>query len=167
MGTVEQRLAATKDWLVVAALIAFLVLMAIISFRWLTGAVAPAAPDATRIVDYTNFTVILLTTVTVVFTIAAVLLAAGSIMGFRTMRRGASDYARRGVAREIDRAFEQGGAAYEEIRRQFTDPTQPLHLLLRHEIGRQLTEQLSLYNIASSADSPPDEEDPADEGQVS
>jgi hypothetical protein len=154
-----------RDWLILLLLLALLILVGVVAYGWLTAAITPAAVGAKAIIDYANFTVILLTTVTVLFTIAAVLLAAGSIMGFRTMRRGAAEYARRSVATEIDRAFEQGGAAYDEIRRQFQDPEHPLHEWLRNEIGRQITEQLALYDIAGSGGEP-DEEDPRDEGQV-
>lgn len=152
-------------WVILRFAFAFLilVLLAIVTYQVTYSTLLPDASRQLQIVDYTNVVVILLTTVTVLFTVAAIALALAGIWGFRNIKEAAAEYARRSVALEIGKAFQPGGAAYEHIRKEFQDPDAPLNSWLRNEISRQVTETLALY----PAELDIDESDPKDEGEVS
>jgi len=155
--------ATTRDVLLCISLLAAILLAGVVIYRWTTATLIPATPGSKALIDYTNVVVILLTTVTVLFTVAALALALLGAVGVRNMKRSAEEYARNNVSVEIDRAFDQGGAAYDEIRKQFQDPDHSMHRWLRNEIERQVKEQIALYG---GPESNVDEDDPADEGAV-
>lgn len=161
----KSSLVPLKNALLCILLVAILIFVGAVTYRWTSSTLIPATPGSKVIIDYTNVVVILLTTVTVLFTVAALALALIAAVGVRNMRRGAEQYARSSIASEIDRAFDQGGLAYVEIQRQFEDPANPIHQWLRNEIGREITDQLSLVGHGGGAGEP-DEDDPKDEGLV-
>jgi hypothetical protein len=163
MANRKSGAATLRDVLVCIVLLAAILLAGIVIYRWTTSTLIPATPGSKELIDYTNVVVILLTTVTVLFTVAALALALLGAVGVRNMKRSAEEYARNNVATEIDRAFDQGGAAYDEIRKQFQDPDHAMHRWLRNEIERQVKEQAALYGVPQAD---VDEDDPADEGAV-
>jgi len=147
----------------VAFCLAALLLLGFIAYRIAYSTLATDPSGHLQIVDYTNIVVILLTTVTVLFTVAAIALGLAGIWGFRNIKEAAGEYARQSVSREIGNAFEPGGAAYEEIRREFQNDYAPLNRWLRHQIRREVTESLAFYRPGLDVD----ESDPTDEGDVS
>ncbi|MEB3416849.1 hypothetical protein VCJ71_12325 [Alteriqipengyuania sp. WL0013] len=117
-------------------------------------------PNGNVLVDYVNVVVILLTTVTVFFTVAAIALAILGIWGFRNIKSDAAKSAEDSVKITMKDAFEPNGVAYNEIREEIIDESGPLGKWLRQEIQRQVTEQLTVRRAQLVVD----EDDATDEG---
>ncbi len=121
-------------------------------------------PDGTVAVDYVNIVVILLTTVTVLFTIAALALAVLAFYGYRNIQKDAANAAEKAIESKLNEkirtSFKVGGAAFEEIKSEITADNGALGNWLRNEIEREVTEQLAYPRPSIGVD----EDDPSDEG---
>ena len=115
-------------------------------------------------VDYTNIVVILLTTVTILFTVAALFLALLGVLGFNNIKVEAGKFAKTSALEQITTAFQEDGEALNQIRLEFQKDG-PLRELIERQISIEVTEKLAFY---SSLQSPPfaiNENDPGDEGE--
>ena len=75
-------------------------------FSLLTG----KSEKSSVIVDYNGILTVLLTTVTVIFTVCAIVLAVLGIFGFRNLKRDAGQYAEAQALSEIAKAFGPNGS---------------------------------------------------------
>ena len=82
-----------------------------IMFSLLRGAPVGDTPE----VDYNAIVVILLTTVTVIFSFCAIVLAIIGIIGFRNLKINAGRYAETQVVKKIEGAFQENGVAIDKI----------------------------------------------------
>lgn len=71
-------------------------------------------------IDYTNVVVILLTTVTVIFSVCAIALAILGVVGFNNLKRDAIRLASQKASAEIESAFLEGGSALTHIENEMT-----------------------------------------------
>jgi hypothetical protein len=157
-------------WRYFYAAIAFIatLALAIIAYKLSFGASGePASPSSTG-VDYTNFVVVLLTTVTVIFSVCALVLAVLGIAGFRNLKREAGKFASQQALAEIAAAFDEGGRAQLQIRKEFTDEDGHLKKWAEARIRKEVIELLPLITdrLLKSAGSGVDDDAPTDEGDV-
>jgi hypothetical protein len=150
------------------ALIATLAL-AVIAYKLSFGAAAENPTQPSTGIDYTNFVVILLTTVTVIFSVCALVLAILGIVGFRSLKKEAGKFASQQALAEIAAAFDEGGRAQLQIRKEFTDPDGHLKKWAEGRIRKEVIELLPLITDRLSRNPPDlglDEDAPTDEGDV-
>ena len=162
-SSLKGRLAVIESFVVWCRVI--LLGLAVVGVAVLTYALAKTGlsqtlPDGDVLVDYVNVVVILLTTVTVFFTVAAIALAILGIWGFKNIKSDAAKSAEDSVKSTMKDAFEPGGVAYIEIREEIIDESGPLGRWLRQEIQRQVTEQLTIRRAELTIN----EDDASDEG---
>lgn len=134
--------------------------VATLAYALAKSGLSQTLPDGDALVDYVSVVVILLTTVTVFFTVAAIALAILGIWGFKNIKSDAAKTAEQSVKSTMKDAFEPNGLAYNEIRDEIIDKSGPLGKWLRQEIQRQVTEQLTVRRAELAVD----EEDATDEG---
>lgn len=144
-------------------MLSILACLSVIAYKLTFASLGQGRTEALQHVDYTNIVVILLTTVTVVFTLFAVALAGLSIWGFNNIKITTSEIAKETAEKEFKTAFNEGGQADNIIRDEFTKDAGPLQTWVKKQIKVQVSEQLALYNPSDKID----EDDPTDEGNIS
>ena len=100
-------------WVVIAILLASSGI--ILAGKAVFDVMNPVPSGGNPVVDYNAVVVILLTTVTVIFSFCAVVLAIIGIIGFRNLRINAGRYAEGKVHQNIENAFKEDGVAIERI----------------------------------------------------
>ena len=95
-------------------------------------------------IDYTNAVVILLTTVSVIFTVCALILAILGIVGFRNLKRDAGKFASQQALSSIDVAFSEGGIALQQIENEFTREDGHLKKWVERKLRQEVIELLPL-----------------------
>lgn len=136
----------------------------------LTGEQLTPAGNAREVkIDYTNIVVILLTTITVFFTVCALALATLEVIGFRSLKRDAGRFASQQALSAISSSFDEGGQALAKIQDEFTKEDGHLKKWAEGRIRREVIELLPLVIDrlpSSAAGYGLDEDAPTDEGQV-
>ncbi|MBA4046357.1 MAG: hypothetical protein C0471_18360 [Erythrobacter sp.] len=136
--------------------------MAIASFLYRQG-----GPNSGQTINYTDLVTILLTTVTVIFAIAAAALTLIGVWGFRNIKKDAGKYAANEADKEITKviqsALQPGGTFMETLGQEIQGGEGPFGQWLRVQIERQVTEQLGPLRASLVVD----ESDPSDEGDQS
>lgn len=121
-----------------------------------------AVADRDGPIDYTNIAVVLLTTVTVVFSIFAIALAALGVWGFNNIKKEAGKFARGTAHRAIKDAYLKGGPAHQQIRSELLSSDSDFRRLLEQEIEKGIIAYRSVYGHTPGMD--PDT--PTDEGDI-
>jgi hypothetical protein len=120
--------------------------------------------EADKTISYTDVVVLLLTTVTVIFAVAATALTLVGVWGFKNLIEDASKYAAKAadveIGRTIQRAFESDGIFAEGMANEVREGNGPFAEWLRAEVQRQVREQMAFTRL----EVPIDENDPSDEG---
>lgn len=94
--------------------------LAVIAYKLAFGSLEAEAAPTPPGIDYTNVVVILLTTVTVIFSVCALALAVLAVVGFRSLKRDAGKFASQQALIEITAAFNEGGRAHDQIQEEFS-----------------------------------------------
>lgn len=135
------------------------VFFAIVSFIYRQG-----GPNSAQNVNYVDVVTILLTTVTVVFTVAALALTLVGVWGFKTLVDDAKKYAAKTADEEVQRtiqsAFDSDGIFSQGMANELRTGSGPFAEWLRAAVEREVTYQMALSNRGE----PVDEDDPSDEG---
>lgn len=118
--------------------------LAVIAYKLVYGVVKKSNSITPVSIDYTNAVVILLTTVTVIFSVCAVALAVLGVFGFRNLKRDAGRFASREALREIGTAFEEGGVALAQIELEFTREDGHLKRWVDRRLRQEVIELLPL-----------------------
>lgn len=71
------------------------------------------------VIDYNNLVVVLLTTVTVIFSVFAIVLGLLGVFGFNNLKKDAGKYAEAQAIGEIEKAFSPDGIALQHISEEF------------------------------------------------
>lgn len=155
---------------VYAALLAIIALAAgILAFHAIYGLLNSAPNDALARTSYENVVVVLLTTVTVIFTLFAVVLAVLTFVGPRALKREAGKYAEKAVLQAIENAMQPGGKAARIIEQKFPPNDGPTKDWIQDRIERQVIALLPLIldrMALSSGVGPVDPSSPEDEGDI-
>ena len=138
--------------------------LAVVAYNISFSSLETTTNSGLKSVDYTNIVVILLTTVTILFTVAAIFLALLAVLGFNNIKVEAGKFAKTSAIDEIKLAFQEDGEALKQIQRELQNEG-PLRDWIRRQIGIDVTEQLALYSSIQSTSAAIDEDDPADEGE--
>ena len=151
-----------RFWRIFYAATAFVSTLALVvlAYKLTFGALRPSArlPEG---IDYTNIVVILLTTVTVVFSVCALALGVLGVVGFQSLRKEAGKFASQRALAEISTAFNEGGSAHIQIQSEFTREDGHLKRWVERRIRQEVIALLPLV-----IDRLKDDDDPTDEGQV-
>jgi hypothetical protein len=109
-------------WSKIAAGMLFLctVFLAILAFKSIYFLLYFAPQGSKAQIDFSTIVVVLLTTVTVVFSVCAIALAIIGAIGFKNLKSEAGNFAAEQVVRKIQAAFSQGGVALTQIDTEFS-----------------------------------------------
>lgn len=143
--------------------------IAILAFVQISGFLNAAAPTAKVETSYEEIVVILLTTVTVLFTVAALVIGILAFMGPRAIRREATKYAEKAVLKSIEEAMKPGGKATTLLENGFPPNEGPVKDWMELRVERQVISVLPLIldRVAvKSSVGPVDPKASEDEGQV-
>lgn len=125
-------------WRVVGALLALASIFAIVRIITSLPKIIPSS-DGTM-VDYSQLVVLLLSTVTIIFAIAAVILTILGIVGYRNLIARASKHAESQVQKKIESAFSEGGIAVQRIDAAFDRKDGKLHPWMEERIRIEVIE---------------------------
>jgi hypothetical protein len=158
-------------WRVFYAVLAVLAIaiLALIAYNLTSGVIERVQGTAPARIDYTNIVVILLTTVTVIFSVCALALAVLAVISFRGLKREAGKFASQQAANAITSSFNEGGKAHQQIQEEFTREDGHLKKWVERRIRQEVIELLPLVadRLGGGKDaSALDEGTPTDEGQV-
>lgn len=125
------------------------------------------APSKTAIaVDFNAILTVLLTTVSVIFTVCAILLAVLGIFGFRNLKRDAGRYAEEQALAEIARAFGPSGKGTARIEQELRSENSHLRGFVEKTIRAEVisllplvADRLNASSIRMATDEPTDEGD--------
>lgn len=142
--------------------------LSVIAYKLTYGVLRSPSANPEAGIDYTNVVVILLTTVTVIFSVCALALAILAVVGFRSLKRDAGKYASQQALSEISAAFNEGGRAHDQIQREFTEEDGHLKRWVARQIRSEVISLLPLVidRLKDSADLGVDDDAPTDEGEV-
>jgi len=119
--------------------------------------------------SYEEIVVILLTTVTVIFTISALIIGILAFLGPRAIQREAGKYAEKAVTKSIEEAMNPGGKALKILEERFPPNSGPMKDWIEERIERQVISLLPLIldriDLKSGV-GPVDPDEPDDEGTV-
>lgn len=101
-----------------ALALCFTVAVCIIAYYAVFSLLHGAPSKSAVVVDYNGILTVLLTTVTVIFTVCAIVLAVLGIFGFRNLKRDAGRYAETQALSEIAKAFGPTGSGTKRIEEQ-------------------------------------------------
>ena len=159
-------------WVVLAVMIT--ICLMVIAGEAISRFVAFAPAKADPQVDYNAIVIILLTTVTVIFSFCAVVLAIIGIIGFRNLKINAGRYAESQVIRKVEGAFKEDGIAIERIDVEFRKEDGHFRPWMKERIRKEVIALLPLFaeripaqkaSIAESAQGFATDE-PTDEGET-
>ena len=159
-------------WVVIAVVIA---LCAIVIAGRIILEILDIVPSTEKpVVDYNSIVVLLLTTVTVIFSFCAIVLAILGIIGFRNLRENAGKYAEEQANSKIESAFKEGGVAIKRIDIEFRKEDGHFRPWMQERIRKEVIELLPLIAdraIISQANIPENSQEMApneatDEGDI-
>jgi hypothetical protein len=159
------------DWkrtLAVIAQVVGAISLLVIACKMSTSATAYGISDGKPAVDYVNFVVILLTVVTVIFTVGALILAIFGVFGFENLKKEAANFASESAMTHINSSFKDGGAAYSKIQQEVENEDGHLKRWMKdhinQEVVRAVLEARSLRQIDGEVGF--DLNEPTDQGDV-
>lgn len=145
-------------------ILAGIVGLATFLFVMISFLLRPGDPKAGQAINYVDAVTLLLATVTVIFTIAAVALTVIGVWGFRSIKRDAIKYASEAADKEITKtinsALQPSGSFMKLLREEIQRDDSPFGQWLRNEIQRSVKEQIGPIRASLAID----EEDDRDEG---
>lgn len=119
------------------------------------------------VVDYNAILTVLLTTVTVIFTVCAILLAVLGIFGFRNLKRDAGRYAESQALAEIEKAFGPTGSGTARIEEQMQSEDGHHRQFVERRIRAEVISLFPLIAERINADARRlDMDEPTDQGDV-
>jgi hypothetical protein len=144
----------------------FTIAACIIAYYAIFSLLHGVPPKSAVVVDYNAILTVLLTTVTVIFTFCAIVLAVLGIFGFRNLKREAGRYAEAQALAEIAKAFGPTGRGTirieEEMKSEHGHHRQFVEKRIRSEVIALLPLIADRINVAAlriSLDEPTDEGD--------
>lgn len=142
--------------------------VAVLAYKLTFGVLKVPQEELSGSIDYTNVVVILLTTVTVIFSVCALALAVLGVMGFRSLKKEAGKFASEKALSEISSAFSEGGRANLQIQEEFTREDGHLKKWVERRIRQEVIALLPLVidRLKDKPDLGLDEDAPTDEGEV-
>ncbi|KPM22137.1 hypothetical protein AAJ72_13385 [Citromicrobium sp. RCC1885] len=151
-----------------AALATILVIaVSVIAFASLYGTLVAVPQSGSVETSYENIVVILLTTVTVIFTISALIIAILAFMGPRAIKREARKYAETALLDALDKAMKPEGKATNLLKERFPPNAGPTKDWMEERIERQVISLLPLIidriDLGSDVGAV-DPDEPEDEG---
>lgn len=118
-------------------------------------------------IDYNYFVTILLTTVTVVFSVAAIALGVIGAIGFNNLKNEAAKYAQEEAIKEIKKSFAKNGAALTYIDTEFQRDDGHLRQWMIERVRKEVVILMPL--VAARLESPRPSDNfsgPTDEGET-
>jgi hypothetical protein len=143
--------------------------LAIIAYSLISNVVLEVPNADNPKLDFVNVTIILLTTVTVIFSVCALILGLLGVIGFDKLRKEAGRFASEKTVQEIEKSFEEEGAASLRIEREFQDETSYLRRLVERRVKAEVYELAPLFAALNRQQDSGDglaEGEPTDEGQT-
>jgi hypothetical protein len=141
----------------------------ILAFKAIHGLLTPVPIGFNVETSYENIVVVLLTTVTVIFTVAALVIGVLAFLGPRALKREATKFAENAVLKSIEDAMKPEGLAAKLLEASFPPKEGPLKAWMEQRIDRQVISLLPLIidRIDLKSDiGPVDPDAPDDEGVV-
>lgn len=141
----------------------------ILAYGQIYGLLTPVVSPAKVETSYADIVVILLTTVTVIFTVAALALGVLAFVGPRALKREAGKYAEAAVVKSIDDALKVGGSAAKLMEASFPPNDGPMKDWMEQRVERHVISLLPLIMDrvgVTSKIGTVDPDVPDDEGQV-
>lgn len=145
------------------------VALSVLAYVAINGMIVPVAAGSEVRTSYEDIVVILLTTVTVIFTVSALVLSVLAFIGPRALKREAGKFAERAVRESIEAAWEDEGKATKLMEKRLPPEDGPIKVWMEDRIDQQVVELLPLIldrrNVGSEV-GPVDPGQPDDEGRV-
>jgi hypothetical protein len=143
--------------------------LVVIAYNLVSGVVLEVPATANPKLDFVNVAIILLTTVTVIFSVCALILGLLGVIGFQKLRREAGNFAVVKTIEEIEKSFEAEGAASLRIEKEFQDEDSYLRKLVERRVRAEVYELAPLFAVLNRKDA--DQEamakgEPTDEGET-
>lgn len=143
--------------------------LSILAFRSVYDLLMVSPNGKAPVVDYINIVIILLTTVTVIFSVAAIAMAILGFVGYRNLKQSAGRFAERQALLGIEEAFAEDGAAISHIEAEFQRDDGHFKPWMQSRIRVEVVELLPLIMDRMSSRAPEDgmaAGQPTDEGDV-
>lgn len=141
----------------------------ILAFKAIYGLLTSVPAGINVKTSYEDIVVVLLTTVTVIFTVAALVIGILAFLGPRALKREATKFAENAVQKSIEEAMKPDGLAAKLLEASFPPKDGPLKSWMEKRIDRQVISLLPLiidrFNLKSDV-GPVDPDAPDDEGNV-
>lgn len=141
----------------------------VMAYGSIYGLLTPVSPPKVVETNYADIVVVLLTTVTVIFTVAAIVIGILAFLGPRAIKREATKFAEAAVIKSIEDAMKPGGRAATLIELNFPPHEGPIKGWLEDKVEQQVFSLLPLmvdkFQLKSDV-GPVDPAAPDDEGQV-
>lgn len=151
--------------LAIAAAIA--VALSILAYVAMHGLLNGVPENAQVKTSYEDVVVVLLTTVTVIFTVAALVIGILAFLGPRAIKREAAKYAERAVLNSISEAMKPGGQASKLLEGVFPPNDGPVKTWMEGQVKQEVRELLPLFIDEFVTDvGPVDPAESDDEGKV-
>lgn len=143
--------------------------LGIIAYSLMSSVVLEVPSTENPKLDFVNITIILLTTVTVIFSVCALILGLLGVIGFDKLRKEAGRFASERTLQEIEKSFEEEGAASLRIEQEFQDEGSYLRRLVEKRVKAEVYELAPLFAALNRQEDNPEgyaEDEPTDEGQT-
>lgn len=144
----------------------FTLSVTIIAYNALYNLLTVAPSKGAVAVDFNAIMTVLLTTVSVIFTVSAIILAVLGIFGFRNLKRDAGRFAEAQALAEISRAFAQNGKGTLRIEQEMQSENGHHRQLVEKRIRAEvisllplIADRINVEALRISIDDPTDEGD--------
>ena len=143
--------------------------LVVIAYSLISGVILEVPSTTTPKLDFVNVAIILLTTVTVIFSVCALVLGLLGVIGFDKLRKEAGRFASERTLQEIEKSFEEEGAASLRIEQEFQDEGSYLRRLVEKRVKAEVYELAPLFAALNRQDDNNDgmaDDEPTDEGET-
>lgn len=143
--------------------------LVVIAYSLISGVILEVPSTTSPKLDFVNVAIILLTTVTVIFSVCALILGLLGVIGFDKLRKEAGRFASERTLQEIERSFEEDGAASLRIEQEFQDEDSYLRRLVEKRVKAEVYELAPLFAALNKQDDNNDgmaDGEPTDEGET-
>lgn len=143
--------------------------LAVIAYSLISGVILEVPSTSSPKLDFVNVAIILLTTVTVIFSVCALILGLLGVIGFDKLRKEAGRFASERTLQEIERSFEEDGAASLRIEQEFQDEDSYLRRLVEKRVKAEVYELAPLFAALNRQEENNEgmaEGEPTDEGET-
>lgn len=141
----------------------------VLAFSAIYGLLTPVPSNSRVETNFEGIVVVLLTTVTVIFTVSTLAIGILAFLGPRAIKREAGKYAEKAVLNSIEEAMGSEGKATKLLQASFPPNDGPIKNWIEERVERQVISLLPLIidRIGIRSDiGPIDPEAPDDEGEV-